>query len=96
MSEPLCSHKNFTKGCPHCIADRFVDGVEKKKLKWTQEELDEHIRVNVKDYGAMVVVAFLYKKIYGYFPKCGMSGTQAEFADSVLPLLPSNQTGKAA
>lgn len=56
--------------------------------KWTREDLDNHIRLNVKDYSAMVVVAFLYKKIYGELPKIGMSGAQAEFADSVSSLLP--------
>lgn len=56
--------------------------------KWTKEGLWEHIRVNVKDYGAIVVVAGLYKKLYGEFPKVGMSGQQAEFADSVVKSLP--------
>jgi hypothetical protein len=56
--------------------------------KWTHEEVFEHIRVNVKDYGSAVVVAALYKKLYGDFPKIGMSGAQAEFADSIIPKLP--------
>ena len=29
---------------------------------WTKEEIAEHIKTNVKDYGAVVVVAALYKK----------------------------------
>jgi len=55
---------------------------------WTKEEIAEHIKTNVKDYGAVVVVAALYKKLYGELPKIGMSGTQAEFAQSVVPKLP--------
>jgi hypothetical protein len=57
--------------------------------RWTPEEMYEHIRVNVKDYGAMVVVAALYKKLYGEFPKVGLSGAQAEYADSVIPKFPN-------
>ena len=56
--------------------------------KWTEEELWEHIKLNVKDYSAAVVVAALYKKLYGEFPKIGLSGAQAEFADSIIPKLP--------
>ena len=56
--------------------------------KWTIEEVEENINTNVKDYGSMVVVAFLFKKLYGRFPKCGMSGAQAEFADSVVEWMP--------
>ena len=59
--------------------------------KWTHEELNEHIKTNVKDYSAIVVVAALHKKIYGEFPKVGMSGTQAEFADSIIPNLPEQE-----
>ena len=55
--------------------------------KWTQEQLQEHIRENF-DYGATVVTAALYKKLYGELPKVGMSGQQAEFADSIVPQLP--------
>jgi len=56
--------------------------------KWTEEQLEEHIKLNVKDYSAMVVVAMLYKKLYGKYPKIGMSGQQAEFADSEINSLP--------
>ena len=54
----------------------------------TKEEVYEHIRENVKDYSAMVVVATLYKKIYGELPKIGMSGQQAEFVEELLSQLP--------
>ena len=57
--------------------------------KWTKEQLQQHLRKNVQDYSSMVVVAVLYKKIYGEYPKFGMSGQQAEFADSVVDLLPN-------
>ena len=56
---------------------------------WTKKELQILIRKNVEDYGAMVVVAFLYKKMYGELPKIGMSGMQAEFANSVVDKLPA-------
>ena len=57
-------------------------------MKWTLEELEIHIETNVEDYGSAVVVAALFKKLYGKFPKIGLSGAQAEFADSVMPKLP--------
>lgn len=56
--------------------------------RWSKKQLSEHIRKNVSDYGSAVVVAFLFKKLYGEFPKIGLSGAQAEFAESVLPKLP--------
>lgn len=92
--EPLCNHRENTDGCDQC--GKYLEPVVNNKLKWTREELDENIRKNVSDYGAMVVVAYLYKKIYGSFPKCGMSGMQAHIAESIVEILPSNQTGKAA
>ncbi len=58
---------------------------------WSKEDLFEHIKVNVKDYGSAVVVAMLYKKLYGDFPKIGLSGAQAEFADSVIDKLPETR-----
>jgi hypothetical protein len=56
--------------------------------KWTIKDIEENIKTNVTDYGSMVVVAFLFKKLYGRFPKCGMSGAQAEFADGVVKRMP--------
>ena len=57
--------------------------------KWTKEQLCKHINCNVKDYGAMVVVAMLYRKLYGEYPKnIGLSGAQVEFAESVKDTLP--------
>ena len=56
--------------------------------KWTEKQLWKHIKLNTKDYSAMVVVSALYKRLYGNFPKIGMSGQQAEFADSIVEKLP--------
>ena len=55
--------------------------------KWTQEELQKNIRTNFY-YGATVITAALYKKLYGEFPKCGMSGQQVEFAKHIFEHLP--------
>ena len=63
--------------------------MRKKKERWALKDLCEHIRLNVKDYSAAVVISALYKKLYGEFPKgIGLSGCQADFADSILPKLP--------
>lgn len=57
--------------------------------KWSIKQLETHIGKNIKVYGAAVVVAALFKKLYGVFPKgIGLSGAQAEFADSIIPRLP--------
>ncbi len=51
---------------------------------WTQKELIENININVKDYGAKIVVSCLYKKIYGELPKgIGLSGEQANVINSI-------------
>lgn len=37
---------------------------------WTKEQLEEHIKVNSSDtYSMAVIVAALYKKLYGNFPR---------------------------
>lgn len=55
----------------------------------TEQELYDHIRENVKnEYSAMVVVATLYKKIYGKLPKIGLSGQQAVFVEELGSKLP--------
>ena len=59
--------------------------------KWTKEQLQDHIKLNMGDYSSAVVIAMLYKKLYGEFPKIGLSGAQAEFADSVISKLPKRQ-----
>jgi hypothetical protein len=62
----------------------------------TKEELQTHIKNNVWEekngevhgYGAAVIAAALYKKIYGDFPKIGLSGFQAEAAESIIKDMP--------
>ena len=57
--------------------------------KWTLEELSKHLEINSKDtYSMAVPMAALYKKLYGKFPKFGLSGEQAEFADQIVDMLP--------
>ena len=60
--------------------------------KLTRKQLDKHIKSNLTEkagvYSAAVVVATLYKRLYGEFPKIGLSGEQAEFADSMIERLP--------
>lgn len=59
--------------------------------RWSIKQLEKHIAKNVKDYGSAVVVSALFKKLYGKFPKIGLSGAQAGFADSIIPILPKRQ-----
>ena len=68
-------------------------------MKWTKEELQEHIKINVWEedkngethgYGAAVVCAALYKKIYGDYPSIGLSGFQAEAAASLRNAMPES------
>ena len=58
--------------------------------KWTKEELITHLKTNLGDdsYNEAVIVAALYKKVYGEFPKIGMSGFQAEAADFIIGVMP--------
>lgn len=51
------------------------------KKEWTKEQIEEHIKVNVKDYGAAIVVSGLFMKLYGVLPKIGLSGFQASGAE---------------
>lgn len=59
----------------------------------TKEELQENLRLNF-DYGLMIPTAALYKKLYGEFPKCGMSGEQATMAQKLFEALPEINTVK--
>lgn len=58
-------------------------------------ELEEHIKANC-DYSSAVVIAAFYKKVFGHFPRIGLSGFQAEAAESVIktwmPDLPTEET----
>lgn len=60
----------------------------KEKKQWTKEELTKHIKVNVKDYSAIIVLSALFKRIYGELPKVGLSGFQGENAINLEKLLP--------
>lgn len=57
--------------------------------KWTKEELVEHIKVNLdSDYGMAIVCGALYKKLYGEYPKLGLSGFQAGGIDALMKVIP--------
>lgn len=61
--------------------------------RWSIRQLEGHLAKNTTEkagmYSAVVVVSALFKKLYGKFPKgLGLSGAQAEFADSIIPKLP--------
>ena len=60
------------------------------KNRWSFKQLAKHIKLNIHDdYSIAVVIAALHKKLYGEFPKgIGLSGAQAEFAESIIPKLP--------
>ena len=59
--------------------------------KLTKDKFQEHLRLNCGDYNSMVSIAILYKKIYGDFPKIGMSGQQAEFVKSMEDIIPTTE-----
>ncbi len=62
----------------------------KLAIKWTREELDKHIKENSENtYSMAVELSALYVKLYGEWPKIGLSGQQAEFVKSIVPKLPS-------
>ena len=56
------------------------------------EKVENNLNKNKGDYNSMVSIAALFKKLYGVFPKIGMSGQQAEFADSLLSELPDSKS----
>jgi len=72
--------------------------MKKKTKKWTEKQVEKHLKLNLTDkaggYSAAVIVAALYKKLYGVFPKIGMSGAQAGFANSIIPRLPDKISKK--
>ena len=61
--------------------------------KWTKKEIETHIEANVDDYSTMVVVGALFKKLYGVYPKVGLSGFQANCIDQLLEKLPERLEG---
>jgi len=64
----------------------------KAQPQWTLEEIETHIKVNVKDYGAAVVVAGLYHKLYGVMPKIGLTGFQADGAEHLSSVFPDKES----
>ena len=60
---------------------------------WTKEQLDAHIKAN-SDYSSSVVIGALYYKLYGEYPKIGLSGFQAEAIDCLIELLPNKENLK--
>lgn len=61
-----------------------------EKQKWTKEEFLKHIKVN-SDYSSAVVIAALYKKVYGEFPEIGLSGHQGSGAEFLLEVMPEKE-----
>lgn len=62
--------------------------------KWSMKTLEKSMKINVKGYGDAIVVAALFKKIYGRFPEIGLSGFQAGTADALLKRLPESNICK--
>ena len=62
------------------------------KRKWSMIQLQSHIKKNTTEkagtYSAAVVIAALHRKLYGELPRIGLSGAQAEFAESIKDRLP--------
>jgi len=56
--------------------------------KWTLGQVQNHLEINCEDYGAAVMIGALYKKLYGEYPKIGLSGFQAGAIDQLLEVLP--------
>ena len=58
--------------------------------KWTKQQLDEHIKLNVKDpYSMAVVLSALYMKLYGFtLPDIGLSDFQGETAEKLSKVFP--------
>ncbi len=52
------------------------------------QSIIDNIKENMGDYSSMVTIAALFKKLYGEWPKIGLSGQQAEFAQTVVDRLP--------
>ena len=58
--------------------------------QWNKEEIETHIKENVDECGAMVVVGALFKKLYGVMPEIGLSGFKREAIESVFASLPDS------
>ena len=85
--------KFIVLGTPQELIDE-TNPVQDEKLqkgKWTREELNNHIKLNVKDtYSMAVVLSALYMKLYGFtLPDIGLSGFQGETAESLSKFFPN-------
>lgn len=61
------------------------------KETWDTPRIEAHLKANLNNehcYGAAIVVAALFYKLYGHFPKVGLSGYQAEAASFLVDVLP--------
>lgn len=64
-------------------------------MSWTLDELTSHLKVNLNDsYGSAIVIAALYKKLYGELPKLGLTGFQAMSAEQVCNVIPGPTTSE--
>lgn len=62
--------------------------------KWSMKTLEKSLKINVKGYGDAIVVAALFKKLYGRFPELGLSGFQGGTAEALLKRLPDGDICK--
>jgi len=67
-------------------------------MAWTKKEIEDHIKLNLGEgshpsYGAGVVIGALFKKLYGVYPRIGLSGFQGDAAKEVFEELPDKLEG---
>lgn len=61
----------------------------KENTSMPKQSFFDHVKQNLdSSYGSAVIIGALYFKIYGEYPKIGLSGFQASAIDSLVPLLP--------
>ena len=54
------------------------------EVKWTMEDLANHMKANMVDsYGSAIVMGAFHKAVFGTYPKIGLSGHQASAIDLV-------------
>lgn len=69
--------------------------------KWNLAQAETHLKANLNHkecYGAAIICAALFHKLYGYMPKIGLSGYQGEAAlklSSTLPHTENKEPGEA-
>lgn len=73
------------------LAKTKVQTMTPSKEVWDLPRLEAHLRANLigkESYGATIVCAALFYKLYGFFPKVGLSGYQGEAASFLVDVLP--------